>query len=59
MWKDPIVEEIHAIRAQIADECNDDLQKIVARLRQKEQKHADRLVRKEDIVRPSMAASPK
>ena len=32
MWKDPIVEEIHAIRTQIAIECNNDLGQIVERL---------------------------
>jgi len=44
MWKDPIVEEIHAIRRQIAKECNYDLKQIVDRLREKEKKHKERLI---------------
>ncbi len=44
MWKDPIVEEIHAIRKKISQECNHDLKEIVKRLRQKEEAHQDRLV---------------
>ncbi len=44
MWKDPIVEEIHAIRRQIAKECNYDLKQIVERLRKKEKKHKERLM---------------
>ena len=44
MWKDPIVEEIHAIRKQIAKECNYDLDQIVDRLREQEKKHKERLV---------------
>ena len=44
MWKDPIVEEIYAIRRQIAKECNYDLKQIVDRLRKKEKKHKERLM---------------
>ena len=44
MWKDPIVEEIHSIRKQIAEECNYDLEQIVARLREKEAKHKEKLI---------------
>ena len=43
MWKDPIVEEIHAIREQIAQECDYDIKQIVARLRKHEKEHPDRL----------------
>ena len=43
MWKDPIVEEIHAIRRQIAKECNYDLRQIVERLRKNEKEHGERL----------------
>ena len=32
MWKDPIVEEIHAVREQVARECDYDLNQIIARL---------------------------
>ena len=44
MWKDPIVEEIHSIRRQIAEECNYDLDRIIGRLREKEEKHKNRIV---------------
>jgi hypothetical protein len=44
MWKDPIVEEIHAIREQIAQECDYDIKQIVARLRKYEKDHSHRLV---------------
>ncbi len=43
MWKDPIVEEIHAVRRQIAKECNHDIRQIVERLREKEKRHKGRL----------------
>ena len=43
MWKDPIVEEIHAVRRQIAIECNHDIRQIVERLREKEKRHKGRL----------------
>ncbi len=44
MWKDPIVEEILAIRRQIERECNHDLGQIVERLRKREKKHQERLI---------------
>ena len=44
MWKDPIVEEIHAIRRQIAKECNYDLEQVVERLRKKEKNDKERLM---------------
>jgi hypothetical protein len=44
MWKDPIVEEIHSIREQIARECNYDLKEIIARLKKKGKEHLNRLL---------------
>jgi hypothetical protein len=44
VWKDPIVAEIHAVREQIARECDYDLDKIVERLRARERQHTGRLV---------------
>ena len=44
MWKDPIVEEIHATRKRISAECNYDFKQIVARLKKKEEAHKERLV---------------
>ena len=46
MWKDPIVEEIHKVRAQIAKECNYDIKQIITRLKQKEKEHQERVVAK-------------
>ncbi len=43
MWRDPIVEEIHAVRRRIARECKYDLRRIVERLRKKEKRHKERL----------------
>jgi hypothetical protein len=50
MWKDPIVEEIHAVREEIARECDYDIEKIVARLKEKEKENPERLVHKEQIA---------
>lgn len=44
MWKDPIVEEIHAIREQLAAEHGNDLHKIVAHVKEVQQGHGDKLV---------------
>jgi len=44
MWKDPIVEEIHATRRRISAECNGDLNQIIARLRKREEAHRERVV---------------
>jgi hypothetical protein len=54
MWKDPIVEEIHAVREQIARECGDDLKQIMAYLRSREAMTPGRLVRKDEL--PGRAA---
>lgn len=43
MWKDPIVEGIHAVRRKIAHECNHDIRQIIERLRKKEKRHKERL----------------
>jgi hypothetical protein len=51
MWKDPIVEEIHAVRAEIARRFNYDLRAIVADLRTRQEANADRVVTKEELDR--------
>lgn len=43
MRRDPIVEEIHAVRRRISKECNHDIRQIVERLRRKEKRHKVRL----------------
>jgi len=50
MWKDPIVEEIHAVREQIARECDYDLKRIMDRLRKRESEHTGRVVQKEELI---------
>ena len=49
MWKDPIVEEIHAVREEIARACNYDLKQIMEHLRKKEEKHPGRVIHKEEL----------
>lgn len=44
MWKDPIIEELHAVRRQLAAECNNDLKTIVLRAMQKQREPAHRAV---------------
>jgi len=51
MWKDPIVEEIHAIRRQIAKECGHDLHRVFALLKEGEAEHPERVVTKEQVIR--------
>jgi hypothetical protein len=51
MWKDPIVEEIRAVREQIARECHYDIGEIMAYLRKRQEANADRVVTKEDVAR--------
>ena len=40
MWNDPIIEEIHAVRRELAAECNNDLKIIVQRSMQRQERHA-------------------
>jgi hypothetical protein len=56
MWKDPIVEEIHAVREKIEREFDYDLRRIMDYLREKEKQHPERLVTMEDIRRAREAA---
>jgi hypothetical protein len=44
MWKDPIVEEIHAIRLKIEAECEGDFTKIFARAAKIQEQYKDRVV---------------
>jgi len=44
MWKDPIVEEIHAIRVAIEEECQGDFAKLSALAYEIEQQYPDRIV---------------
>ena len=44
MWTDPIVDEVHRIREEIAREAGYDLRKLVARLQKSQKQHGNRLV---------------
>jgi hypothetical protein len=50
MWKDPIVEEIHKIREEIAREYDYNLNRIMDHLRKKEMKHPDRIIYKKEMI---------
>jgi len=45
IWSDPIVDEIHRIRQEIAKEAGNDLHTHVLRLQQSQNRHAARRVR--------------
>ncbi len=57
MWRDPIVEEIHAIREQIARECDFDLRRIIHSLRTKEERAPGRVVHKGDLKNSRIGGS--
>ena len=44
MWKDPIVEELHRVREEIASQNNFDLDTLVNALQEQEKQHEDRVV---------------
>ena len=44
LWNDPLVEEIHSIRKRLSKECGYDLNRLLERLRMREERHKDRLV---------------
>ena len=43
-WTDPIIDEVHKIREEIAREAGNDLRKLVERLKESQKRHGDRLV---------------
>ncbi len=49
MWRDPIVEEVRAIRRQIAAECDFDLHKLLDRAREAQKKWPGGVVTKEEL----------
>jgi hypothetical protein len=51
VWKDPIVEEIHAVREEIARRFNYDLGEIMAYYRKLQEAHPERIVTKEELER--------
>jgi len=44
MWNDPIVEEVHAIRAQLAEANGGDLHRIAEHFRAAQQRYSARVV---------------
>jgi len=44
MWKDPIVEELHRVREEIARQNNFDLDTLISALQEQEKQHKDRVV---------------
>ncbi|MDZ4859221.1 MAG: hypothetical protein SGI88_09550 [Candidatus Hydrogenedentes bacterium] len=44
IWTDPIVDEIHGVREQLAREVGYDLRRLVARLQESQKLRGDRLV---------------
>lgn len=44
MWKDPIVEELHQIREEIARQYNFDLDTLISSLQEREKQHKNRVV---------------
>ena len=43
-WTDPIVDEIHAIREEMAKEAGYDLRVLAARIQESQKRHGDKLV---------------
>ncbi len=57
MMDDPIVREIHETRRRILEECDGDLERLIARLKAAEQKDKDRLVTMDEVQK--RASAPK
>ncbi len=51
MLKDPIVDEIHKIREDLLKEFDGDMKKYVHYIREQEDKHPERLVSREDLIK--------
>jgi hypothetical protein len=56
VWEDPIVAETRALRQQLMDEVGNDLDALVAYLRERELEHPERLITLPP--RPSVVAAP-
>lgn len=46
-WVDPIVEEVHAIRKQMLEECGGDLELLAKQLEDWQEKHPERMSERE------------
>ena len=58
MWKDPSVEEVHAIREKIAAECDHDPRKILQRERDVLKRWKGKVVHKEELQKGRHEARP-
>ena len=54
MGKDPIVEEIHAVREEIARRFNYDLGEIIADARKRQEANPGRVVRQGDLAKRAL-----
>jgi hypothetical protein len=59
MWRDPIVEEIHAIRRKLAKECHNDVSEIIAHLQKRSRDAGRTLVDLRPERAPKPAAPPR
>jgi hypothetical protein len=58
MMDDPIVAEIRAARAKLMEECDLDLDKLFARLKEMEMQHPERVITKEQLDAQRAKESP-
>jgi hypothetical protein len=49
MHRDPIVEEVHRVRAQMWDECGGNLDRLIESLRASEARHPDLLITADEL----------
>ena len=54
MWKDPIVEEIHKIREEIAKENNYDLHTLIQSLRERQKQYEGRVISRERVSKKTV-----
>ena len=55
-WSDPILDEVHAIRAKIAAECGDDPEKLLKREREILKRWKGKVLTKQDLQKMRMGA---
>jgi len=55
-WSDPIVDELHAIRARIAGECGDNPEELLKREREILKRWKGRVVTKKDLRKMRLGA---
>jgi len=58
MFEDPVVEDIHRVRRELAAEFNDDVHAFFAYLRDREAKREDRAVTLQPVLPTAPSKSP-